>query len=121
MIPTHTKEIIAFLLRHIYELGYNVNQLARELHMSVSNAHKIVTDLKENKMLKAVDLKSATYYSLNLTNPDTTDFCKILLREQQRSIAPIVKTYAEEIKKFEQSLFTIIYGSILSKKDFRDV
>lgn len=121
MIPTHTKEIIAFLLRHIYEPGYNVNQLARELKMSVSNAHRIVTELKEKKMLNFIDFKTAVYYSLNLTNPDTLDFCKIILREQQRNLQPIVKTYTEELKKFEPSLFTIIYGSILFKKDFGDI
>ncbi len=121
MISKSTIEIIGFLLRHTHKLGYNVNQLARELNMSVSNAHKIVTELKEKKILKAVDLKTAIYYSLNLPNPDTLDFCKIILREQQRNLKPQVKLYAEEIKKFDKSLFTMIYGSILSKRDFRDV
>ncbi len=121
MIPAHTKEIIAFLLRRIHEPGYNVNQLARELNMSVSNAHKIVTELKAKKMLKVVDLKTAIYYSINLMNPDTVDICKIILREQQRNLKPQAKPYAEEVKKFDKSLFTIIYGSILLKRDFRDV
>ena len=121
MIPIHTKEIIEFLLRHVHEPGYNVNQLARKLNMSVGNAHKIVTELREKKMLKVLDLKTAIYYSLNLTNPDTLDFCKIILREQQRNLKPQVKPYAEEVKKFDKSRFTIVYGSILIKKNFRDV
>ncbi len=121
MIPVYTKKIIEFLLRHIHEPGYNVNQIARELNMSVSNAHKIVTDLKKKKMLKVIDLKTAIYYSLDLTNPDTMDVCKIILRERQRNLEPQAKPYAEEVKKFDKSLFTIIYGSILIKKSFRDV
>lgn len=121
MIPTRTKDIIEFLLRRLYEPGYNVNQLARELHMSVGNAHHIVTQLKEQKMLRVVDLKTAIYYSLDLTNPDTLDFCKIIMREQQRNLEPGVRPYAEEIKKFEESDFIVIYGSILEKNDFRDV
>src|SRR3989344_2326111 len=121
MIPVHTKEIIEFLLRHVHEPGYNVNQLARKLHMSVGNAHKIVTELRKKKMLKVLDLKTAIYYSLNLINPDTLDFCKIILREQQRNLKPQVKPYAEEEKKFDNSGFTIVYGSIVQKKYFRDV
>lgn len=121
MIPAHTKEIMEFLLRHIHEPGYNVNQIARELNMSVGNAHKIVTDLKKKKMLKVIDLKTAIYYSLDLANLDTMDVCKIILRERQRNLAPQVKPYVEEVKKFDKSLFTMIYGSILIKRSFNDV
>ena len=121
MIPKNTKSVIVFLLKHITEPGYNVNQLARELQISVSNVHKIIKELKEKKMLVIADFKTAIYYSLDLKSPDAVDFCKIVLREQQTKIPPVAKAYAEEIKKFKQSLFTIIYGSILSKKDFRDV
>jgi predicted nucleotidyltransferase len=121
MISKITKLIIGFLLRRIYEVGYNVNQLARELGISVSRAHEIVTDLKSRSMLRVINLKTAIYYSLDLTNPDTRDLCKILIREEQRDLKPIIRTYAEELKKFEDSLFTVIFGSILRKSDFRDV
>ena len=121
MIQKNTKKIIEFLLRRITDIGYNVNQIARELDISVSRAPEIITDLKSKNMVKVIDLKTAIYYSLNLNSPDTIDICKILIREEQRNLKPILRAYAEELKKFEQSLFTIIFGSILEKLDFRDV
>lgn len=121
MIPTNTKKVLGFLLRHITEPGYNVNQLARELTISVSRAHEIMGEFKARSMVNVLNLKTAIYYSLNLANPDTQDLCKILLREEARNLKPSVKVYAEELKKFPGSLFTILFGSILEKAEFRDV
>ena len=121
MISGNTARIIGFLMRHSYELGYNVNQIAKALNVSVSRTHEIIMELKTKKMLKVIDLKNAIYYNLDLSNPDTQDTCKMIIREERRTIGPTVRVYSEELKKFEESKFTIIFGSILEKADFKDV
>ena len=66
-------------------------------------------------------MKSSIYYKLNLNNPDTVDICKLTLRKDKRNLPPYVKIYSDEIENFEQADIVILFGSILSKKEFNDV
>jgi len=120
-ITKNTLKIMEFLLRNIYKPGFNVNQIARLLNISVGSAHEILKELGSKKIVKIIDLKTAIYYSLNLYNPDTIDICKLILRENKRNLSSIAKVYAEEIEKFEEAKLIILFGSILLKKDFNDV
>src|SRR3989344_3518151 len=120
-ITKNTSKIMEFLLRNIYKPGFNVNQVARLLNISVGSSHEILKELESKKIVKIIDLKTAIYYSLNLYNPDTIDICKLILRENKRSLSSIAKVYAEEIEKFGESGLIILFGSILTKKEFNDV
>ena len=48
-------------------------------------------------------------------------WCEILLSEERRNLKGYPKVYAEEIQKFEQAELIILFGSVLSNKDFNDV
>src|SRR3989344_4932814 len=120
-ITKHTLKIIEFSLRNIYETGFNVNQIAKQLEISAGGAHKIMQELKSMEIVKIIDLKTAIYYRLNLHNPDAIDICKLILRGNKKTISPIAKVYAGEIEKFKPSELIILFGSILAKKEFNDV
>ena len=119
-LTKNTKKIIEYLLKNIDKIGFNVNQLAKNLKISVGSSHKILKVLKKENMVQVIDLKSSIYYKLNLNNPDIIDICKLILRENKRKLSSIAKTYAEEIEKFDADIL-ILFGSILGKKEFNDV
>lgn len=120
-ITRNTSRIIEFLLRNIYETGFNIRQIARQLEISVGNAHEILHKLKSREIVKTIDFKTAIYYHLNLSNLDAIDLCKLILRENKKDINHIAQVYAGEIEKFEISKLIILFGSILTKKEFNDV
>jgi len=119
-LTKNTKKIIEYLLRNIGKVGFNVNQLAKNLRISVGSSHKIIKALKREGIIQLIDLGSSLYYKLNLNNPDTMDICKLILRENKRKLSSLAKTYAEEIEKFNADII-ILFGSILEKKEFNDV
>ncbi len=121
MIPKNTGKIIMFLLRHIQTAGYNINQLANLLNISVGSAFKILKDLEKQGMVSATNLSNASYYKLNFLNPQTRNICEFLLAEQRRSLKGYSKIYSEELKTFEKAELIVLFGSILKEKEFNDV
>lgn len=119
-ITKNTLKIIEYLLKNIDKTGFNVNQLARNIKISVGSSHKIIKELKSNNIVNTIDLKTSIYYKLNLNNPDTIDLCKLILRENKRNLSSTAKVYSEEIEKFPAEII-ILFGSILNKKEFNDV
>lgn len=120
-LTKNTLKIIEFLLKNIDKTGFNVNQLARNIDISVGSSHEILHELKKKGLTKTIDFKSSIYYKLNLDNPDTIDICKLILRENKRKLSPTIKVYSEELEKFNQAKILILFGSILTKKEFSDV
>ena len=120
-ISKNTNKVIDFLLRNIGKVGYNVNQLSKNIKISVGSAHKILHELKKEEIVIITDMKSSIYYKLNLNNPDTIDICKLILRENKKHLPSYIKIYVEEIEKFKEAEIIILFGSILDKKDFNDV
>ena len=119
MIPKNTKKIILCLLRNL-EL-VNINQISKKLNISVGSAFKILKDLENNNLVLSSNLGNAKFYQINLNNEETIRWCEILLTEERRNLKGYSKIYAEEIKKFEHSELIILFGSILTNKDFNDV
>ena len=120
-ISKNTNKVIDFLLRNIGKVGFNVNQLSKNIKISVGSAHKILHGLKKEEIVIITDMKSSIYYKLNLNNPDTIDICKLILRENKKHLPSYIKIYVEEIEKFKEAEIIILFGSILDKKDFNDV
>ena len=120
-ISKNTNKVIDFLLRNIGKVGFNVNQLSKNIKISVGSAHKILHELKKEEIVIITDMKSSIYYKLNLNNPDTIDICKLILRENKKHLPSYIKIYVEEIEKFKEAEIIILFGSILDKKDFNDV
>jgi len=119
MIPKNTKKIILYLLRNL-EL-VNINQISKKLSISVGSAFKILKELEKNNIALSSDLGNAKFYKINLNNEETIRWCEILLSEERRNLKGYSKVYAEEIRKFEYSELIILFGSVLTNKDFNDV
>ena len=118
-MPKNTKKIILYLLRNL-EL-VNINQISKKLDISVGSAFKILKDLEKNNIVLSSDLGNAKFYRINLNNEETIRWCEILLSEERRNLKGYSKIYAEEIQKFEHSELIILFGSVLTNKDFNDV
>ena len=119
MIPKNTKKIILHLLKNL-EL-VNINQISKKLSISVGSAFKILKDLEKNNIVLSSSLGNAKFYQINLNNKETIRWCEILLSEERRNLKGYPKIYAEEIQKFEYSELIILFGSVLTNKEFNDV
>jgi len=119
MIPKNTKKIMLYLLRNL-EL-VNINQISKLLNISVGSSFKILKELEKNKIVVSSDLGNAKFYQINLNNEETIKWCEILLSEERRNLKGYSKIYAEEIQKFEHAELIILFGSVLSNKEFNDV
>ena len=121
MIPKNTAKLIRFLLRNIDRFGYNINQIAKYLKISVGSSFKILKDLEKNKIVTAQTIGNAINYNLNLDNPETVKLCELLLLEEKRQLSGYAKLYSESIQEFKKAELIILFGSILTKKEFNDV
>ena len=119
MIPKNTKKIILYLLRNLEPV--NINQISKKLDISVGSAFKILKDLEKSNIILSSALGNAKFYQINLNNEETIRWCEILLSEERRNLKGYSKIYADEIQKFEHSELTILFGSVLSNKEFNDV
>jgi len=121
MIPKNTTKIVLFMLKNINELGYNINQISKLNKISVGSAFKILKELKKNNIVLKKEISNASHYKLNLNNNETTKLCELLLLREKRDLKGYAKIYANEIIKFEQAEFIILFGSVLKGKSFNDV
>lgn len=121
MIPKNTAKLIRFLLKNTEKTGYNINQIAKSLKISVGSSFKILKSLEKDKIAIAQSIGNAVYYNLNLNNPETIKLCELLLLEEKRHLTGYAKLYAETIKEFNKVDLIILFGSVLTKKEFNDV
>ena len=121
MIPKNTEKIVLFLLKNIDELGYNINQISKLNNISVGSAFKILKEFEKNKILLKKEINNASHYKLNLNNYETVKLCELLILGEKRNLKGYAKVYADEIMRFEQADFIILFGSVLQGNDFNDV
>src|SRR3989338_9445843 len=121
MIPKNTAKLIRFLLRNIERFGYNINQIAKYLKISVGSSFKILKDLEKNKIVTSQTIGNAVNHNLNLDNPETVKLCELLILEEKRQLSGYAKLYSESLQEFEKAELIILFGSILTKKEFNDV
>jgi DNA-binding Lrp family transcriptional regulator len=119
MIPKNTKKIILYLLRNL-EL-VNINQISKKLNISVGSAFKILKELEKDNLVISSVLGNAKFYRINLNNEETIKWCEILISEERRNLKGYSKIYAEEIQKFEHAEMVILFGSVLTNRDFNDI
>jgi len=121
MIPKNTAAVVRFLLRNIESYGYNSNQIAKFLNISVGSSFKILKELEKNKILASQTISNAVNYSLNLNNPEAAKLCELLLLEEKRQLRSYAKLYSESLQDFDKAELIILFGSVLTKKEFNDV
>ncbi len=119
MIPKNIKKIILYLLRNLDLV--NINQISRNINISVGSAFKILKKLEENNIVTSQNLGNAKFYQINLNNPESVKLCELLLLEEKRNLKGYSKLYSEELQKFKSSELIILFGSILNNKEFNDV
>jgi len=121
MIPLNTSKMIMQLLRHPQKPGHNINQLAKELRISVGSSFKVLKELEKHEMVLLTRLSNASYYRLNLSNPQTEDICTFLLIEEKKGLKGYAKIYSDELQAYNKAEMIVLFGSVLKTKDFNDV
>jgi len=119
MVSKNTKKILNYLLRNL-DLK-NINQISRNLKISVGSSFKILKELEKNNVLLVENIGNAKYYSLNFKSIEAKKLCELLLIEERRNLKGYSKIYADEVKNFESADLIILFGSILEKEEFNDV
>lgn len=124
MLPINLIKIVEFLFRNIPK-KFNVNQIARELKISVGSAYKILKSLHNNGIVLSQNIGSSIYYALNLENKETENIVElVLIDNRNKSLAknPPASIYVKDLKEAEKfSKAVILFGSILARKDAKDV
>lgn len=125
MYPKSAYRIVEFLLRSSPE-GFNVNQLARTLGMSVGGAHRTLKALLGRGLLSQRSMGNALYYRLNLGNDEARTLCGLILIESRnRALAanPLAKVYARDLAAASSAArAAVLFGSIAAGKgNARDV
>lgn len=121
MASKNTSRIIRLLLRNTEKIGYNINQVAKALKISIGSSFKILKELEKNKIIIPQAIGNAKYYTLNLDNPETNKLCELLILEEKRQLKGYPKLYAESLQEFSKAELIILFGSLLTKKEFNDI
>lgn len=119
MIQKNNKKILRFLIRNFEPI--NINQLSRNLKISIGSVFKILNSLEDKKIVSHNSLGNAKYYKINLNNTEAFALSELLLLEERREIKGYSRIYAEEISKFNKAELIILFGSVLENKSFNDV
>ena len=75
----------------------------------------------KNNIVISQTIGTAVNYTLNFDNPETVKLCELLLLEKKRLLSGYVKLYGDSLQKFESAELIILFGSVLTKKEYRDV
>ncbi len=110
MIPKNTVKLIRFLLRNIERYGYNTNQIAKYLKISVGSSFKILKDLERKRIVAAQRIGNAVNYNLNLDNPEAVKIGELLLLEEKRLLRGYAKLYSESLQEFQKGELIILFG-----------
>jgi len=118
MITKNTKKILNYLLRN---LGLkNINQISKELKISVGSAFKILKELEKKEFILLENLGNAKYYKINFGNNEMVKILELILIEEARELKGYSKIYAKEFEQFDCPLI-VLFGSILKGSKFNDV
>ena len=111
---------IEFLIRN-FSKDYNLNQLARELHLSPGGIFKILKKLEKQNFLLERRLGNNIFYKINYDSQDALDVCKFALTE--RKITPYIKVLIRDLDRLrKKTKMAILFGSVLNKeKEAKDI
>jgi len=124
MFPLNLIKIVEFLFRNIPN-RFNVNQISRELKISVGSAYKILKSLEKKGVLISQKIGNGIYYVLNLDNKEAENITELVLmesRSESLSKNSYASIYAKDLKDAEKlSKAVIFFGSILETKNANDI
>ena len=123
MLSGNNLKILEFLLRNIDE--YNINQMAKELKISVGGAHKILKGFERSRFVKGKRLGNAIYYGLNLQNREVRKLCELVLMESKRRALdsnPQASVYSKDLEEAASfSKAAALFGSVVNQEEVRDI
>jgi len=124
MFPLNLTKIVDFLFRNIPN-KFNVNQISRELKISVGSAYKILKSLEKKGVLVSQKIGNGIYYVLSLDNREAKNITELVLLENRNKMLskkPLALIYAKDLKEAKKlSKAIILFGSILETKDVNDI
>ena len=124
MLSTNLAKIIEYLVRNIPQ-RFNINQIARALDISVGSAYKILKSLTEKEIVISQGMGNAIYYNLDFNNNETKNLAELVLIENRNKVLsrnPQALIYAKDLQEMDKfSKAIILFGSILKKRDAKDV
>lgn len=124
MFPLNFAKIVEFLFRNTPN-RFNVNQISRELKISVGSAYKILKSLEKKNVLVSQKIGNGIYYVLNLDSKEAENIIELVLMEDRNeslSKNSLALVYAKDLKDGEKlSKAIILFGSIFKDKDAKDV
>ncbi len=124
MLPLNLTKIVDFLFRNIPN-KFNVNQISRELKISVGSAYKILKSLERKGVLVSQKIGNGIYYALSFDNREAKNITELVLLENKNKVLskkPLALIYTKDLKEAEKlSKAIILFGSILKTKDVNDI
>jgi len=124
MLPLNLTKIVEFLFRNIPN-RFNVNQISRELKISVGSAYKILKSLEKKGVLVSQKIGNGIYYVLNPDSKEAGNITELVLMESRNeslSKKSLASIYAKDLRDAEKlSKAIILFGSILDTRDAKDV
>ncbi len=117
MIGKGTLKILNLILRSA-DL-YNINQIARNLKLSVGGVHKTLKNWEEKGIVNAKELGNAIYYTLNFNNKEAIKLCELILIEEKNKLLKENKTarvYIQDLEKYPAKCI-LLFGSLLLREE----
>ena len=102
------------------EIMYNANSLANDLEISAMGELKILKRLEAEGILKSRQIGNANVYWAN-DSGYAEGYAKFLLSKEAESADSLAKRWISEIRKLKSAYIGILFGSVLIKKDPRDI
>ncbi|MFZ5800600.1 MAG: winged helix-turn-helix domain-containing protein [Candidatus Omnitrophota bacterium] len=102
-----------------------MNQISRELKISVGSAYKILKSLERKGVLVSQKIGNGIYYVLNTDSKEAASITELVLMESRNkslSKNSLASIYAKDLRDAEKlSKAIIIFGSILDTRAAKDV
>jgi hypothetical protein len=117
MFPLNLTKIIEFLFRNTPN-RFNINQISRELRISVGSAYKILKSLEKKSVLVSQKIGNGIYYVLNLDNKEAENITELVLMESRNKSLSKNSHASIYAKDFVDALFIIDKGKSKAVEDF---
>jgi len=111
-------KIFEYLLRNPVQ-KFNVNQIAKNLKLSVGSAFKILKEYEKKGILSSEKLANSIFYQFNYKNKEARKICELMLINIKNNTLKrnhLAAIYADELIKLKAEAI-LLFGSILTKKE----
>ncbi|NQU79008.1 hypothetical protein HQ545_04530 [Candidatus Woesearchaeota archaeon] len=105
-----------------FSTDYNANNLSKRLGLTPMGTLKILKRLEKQGILKSRQMGRAVFYRMDFSNDYTRTYLRFILQKEAEHSTPRVKRWVKELRKFKDAAdIGILFGSVLSHKEFSDV